>query len=75
MEINGKYFKHCVEQNSNLDPLSDMTFVLHDCHCDKVKLLFWDGSCVCMMYKRIEQGLSFSYQFCRRQETLFLTKT
>ena len=45
-----------VEHNFRLDPLSDAVFVFHNRHCDKVKLLYWDGDGFCLLYKRIEQG-------------------
>ena len=45
-----------VEQNFELDPMSDAVFVFHNRHCDKVKLLYWDGDGFCLLYKRIEQG-------------------
>ena len=45
-----------MEQNFDLDPMSDAIFVFHNRHCDKVKLLYWDGDGFCLLYKRIEQG-------------------
>ena len=33
-----------VEQSFKLNPLSDMMFVFHNRHCDKVKILYWDGN-------------------------------
>lgn len=45
-----------VEQSFNLNPLSDKMFVFHNRHCDKIKILYWDGSGFCLLYKRIEKG-------------------
>lgn len=45
-----------VEQSFALDSLSDMMFVFHNRHCDKVKILYWDGNGFCLLYKRIEKG-------------------
>lgn len=44
-----------VEQSFKLNPLSDMMFVFHNRHCDKVKILYWDGNGFCLLYKRIEK--------------------
>ena len=43
-----------VEQNFNLSPLSDAIFVFHNRHCDKIKMLYWDGDGFYLLYKRIE---------------------
>lgn len=45
-----------VEQQLGLDPFSDAMFVFHNRHCDKVKILYWDGDGFCLLYKRIEKG-------------------
>lgn len=45
-----------VEQRFRLNPLSDMMFVFHNRHCDKIKILYWDGGGFCLLYKRIEKG-------------------
>jgi len=45
-----------VEQQFGLDPFSDAMFVFHNRHCDKVKILYWDGDGFCLLYKRIEKG-------------------
>lgn len=45
-----------VEQQFALDPFSDAMFVFHNRHCDKVKILYWDGDGFCLLYKRIEKG-------------------
>lgn len=45
-----------VEQKFALSPMSDMMFVFHNRHCDKIKILYWDGDGFCLLYKRIEKG-------------------
>lgn len=45
-----------VEQNFKLNQFSNAMFVFHNRHCDKVKILYWDGDGFCLLYKRIEQG-------------------
>ena len=45
-----------VEQNFKLNPLSDAIFVFHNRHCDKIKMLYWDGDGFLLLYKRIEYG-------------------
>ena len=45
-----------VEQNFKLSPLSDAIFVFHNRHCDKIKMLYWDGDGFYLLYKRIEYG-------------------
>lgn len=45
-----------VEQKFKLDVFSDAMFVFHNRHCDKIKLLYWDGNGFCLLYKRIEHG-------------------
>ena len=45
-----------VEQRFALDSLSDIMFVFHNRHCDKIKILYWDGNGFCLLYKRIEKG-------------------
>lgn len=49
-------FVSVVEQQFKLDPMSSAMFVFHNRHCDKVKMLFWDGDGFCLLYKRIEYG-------------------
>lgn len=49
-------FASIVEQQFRLDPMSSAMFVFHNRHCDKVKMLYWDGDGYCLLYKRIEHG-------------------
>ena len=49
-------FASIVSQLFKLDPLTDMMFVFHNRHCDKIKILYWDGDGFCLLYKRIEKG-------------------
>ena len=48
-------FASIVSQLFKLDPLTDMMFVFHNRHCDKIKILYWDGDGFCLLYKRIEK--------------------
>ena len=45
-----------VEQNFKLNQFSNAMFVFHNRHCDKVKILYWDGNGFCLLYKRMEHG-------------------
>ena len=38
-----------------LDSMSDSMFVFHNRHCNKVKILYWDGEGFCLLYKRLER--------------------
>ena len=44
-----------VEQKFQLDMFSDAMFVFHNRHCDKIKILYWDGDGFCLLYKRMER--------------------
>ena len=44
-----------VEQKFQLDMFSDAMFVFHNQHCDKIKILYWDGDGFCLLYKRLEK--------------------
>lgn len=46
-----------VEQSFKLNPFEDMIFVFHNRHCNRMKILYWDGDGFCLLYKRIEKGL------------------
>jgi len=43
-----------VSSKFELNPMSKAMFVFHNLHCDKVKILYWDGSGFCLLYKRME---------------------
>ena len=45
-----------VEQNFKLNQFGNAMFVFHNRHCDKVKILYWDGDGFCLLYKIIEHG-------------------
>ena len=44
-----------VGQKFQLDMFSDAMFVFHNRHCDKIKILYWDGNGFCLLYKRMEK--------------------
>ena len=44
-----------VQQKFQLDMFSDAMFVFHNRHCDKIKILYWDGNGFCLLYKRMEK--------------------
>ena len=44
-----------VQQKFQLDMFSDAMFVFHNRHCDKIKILYWDGDGFCLLYKRMEK--------------------
>ena len=45
-----------VEQQLLADPFSGVIYVFRAKRADKVKLLFWDGTGVCLVAKRLEDG-------------------
>jgi transposase len=49
-----------VEQELHADPFSGIIYVFRAKRTDKVKLLFWDGTGVCLLIKRLE-GAKFRW--------------
>lgn len=45
-----------VQEQLGADPFSGTIFVFRSKRADRVKLLFWDGSGVCLFAKRLEAG-------------------
>lgn len=45
-----------VQQQLGADPFSGTIYVFRSKRADRVKLLFWDGSGVCLFAKRLEAG-------------------
>ena len=45
-----------VEEQLKEDPLSSKLFVFLNKKCDRVKLLYWDGTGLWILMKRLEQG-------------------
>jgi transposase len=45
-----------VKEQLKADPFSGVIFVFRSKRADRVKLLFWDGSGVCLFAKRLEEG-------------------
>ena len=62
-----------VEQKFQLDMFSDAMFVFHNRHCDKIKILYWDGDGFCLLYKCMERE---KFRFPRRitDEAYSITK-
>ncbi len=45
-----------VKDRMKLDPFSGAVFVFRAKRADRIKLLWWDGSGVCLLSKRLEEG-------------------
>lgn len=45
-----------VKQKFHLGVFTDTMFVFHNRPCDKVKMLYWDGTWLCLLYKHMEKG-------------------
>jgi transposase len=45
-----------VKERLGSDPFSGIIYVFRSKRADRVKLLFWDGSGVCLFAKRLERG-------------------
>ena len=45
-----------VKEQLKTDPFSGVIYVFRSKRADRVKLLFWDGSGVCLFVKRLEDG-------------------
>ena len=45
-----------VKGHLNADPYSGVIYVFRSKRADRVKLLYWDGSGVCLFAKRLEEG-------------------
>jgi transposase len=45
-----------VAQQLRADPFSGVVYVFRSKRADKVKLLFWDGTGVCLLIKRLEDA-------------------
>lgn len=45
-----------VREEMRADPFSGVVYVFRAKRADRVKLLYWDGSGVCLLSKRLEQG-------------------
>lgn len=45
-----------VQEQLKADPFSGVIYVFRSKRADRVKLLFWDGSGVCLFAKRLEEG-------------------
>jgi transposase len=43
-----------VQQNMQTDPFNGVVYVFRAKRADRVKLLFWDGTGVCLLSKRLE---------------------
>src|ERR1019366_8344378 len=45
-----------VKDQMKLEPFSGVVFVFRAKRADRVKLLWWDGTGVCLLAKRLEEG-------------------
>ncbi len=45
-----------VKDQMRLEPFSGVVFVFRAKRADRIKLLWWDGTGVCLMAKRLEEG-------------------
>ena len=45
-----------VETEFKADPFSGVIYVFRSKRADRIKLLFWDGTGVCLLIKRLEDG-------------------
>jgi transposase len=45
-----------VKAEFKTDPYSGMIYVFRSKRADRVKLLFWDGTGLCLLIKRLEEG-------------------
>ena len=45
-----------VREEMNVDPFSGAIYVFRAKRADRVKLIFWDGTGVCLFAKRLENG-------------------
>lgn len=45
-----------VQQQLKADPFSGTVYVFRSKRANRIKLLFWDGSGICLFIKRLEQG-------------------
>ncbi len=47
-----------VKDQMKLEPFSGVVFVFRAKRADRIKLLWWDGTGVCLLAKRLEDGQS-----------------
>ena len=45
-----------VREQIHADPFSGMVFVFRAKRADRIKLVWWDGTGLCLMAKKLEQG-------------------
>ncbi|WP_166298600.1 IS66 family insertion sequence element accessory protein TnpB [Bradyrhizobium sp. 2S1] len=46
-------------ESMGADPFSGAVYVFRAKRADRVKLVFWDGTGLCLFAKRLEDGMSF----------------